>query len=322
MEKKKKSTIEFLEDDAIEKLEDEFQNDEQQEDNDYSFDSIENLEDSTTDSYYNNYNDDEVLSNIEEQPEEYEEENIEESTEEDIEYIPIEKEDIKSDVVEDDTIRDVVEEEIKREKKKEQSFAFNNTKIIKAVIFIVCGVILALGCIKFFSDSDKYYGNSKYYLTTYDENESQYKPAKQLSIYDSIIIRDIIEDKDIRYDFKITNGKVTANNSYGMYELKTIENAKKLVVTPMGNLTEYTGVFILTKDGKFYSISLYDDKGNLITSCDELEKNIKTYDFSFAVKDLEAGFYGRKDGSGTEGIILITDTNDGKHVLATKKSEK
>ena len=301
---KNKNVIEFLENDTIEKLEDDFVSNESQ-DNDNSHDSIENLEDSTTDSDYINSNHDEVLNNIEEQ----QEENVEEINED----VPTERE---------NTIRDVVEEEIAKEKKKEQNFAFDNIKIIKAIIFIVCVVILVFGCIKFFSNSDKYYGNSKYYLTTYDDSENQYKTAKKLSIYDSIIVRNIIEDKDIRYDFKISNGRVIANNSYGMYELKTIENAKKLVVTPMGNLNEFTGVFVLTKDGKFYSISLYDDKANLITSCDELENSVKTYDFSFVVKNFEAGFYGRKDGSGTEGIILITDTNDQKHVLAIKKNDK
>lgn len=290
---KRKEVIEVLENDEIEELDTGINND-----------SIERLEDDTTENDYINYNDDEVLENIEEQ--------IEEDTDNEVEEKIYEKE---------DNYKDVVEEEIEREKKKESRTIFDNTKVVKGVIFIVCGIILAFACIKFFSSSDNYFGNSKYYLTTYNDNEYQYKLTKQLSIFDSIIVRDIIEDKDIRYDFKITNGKVIATNNYGTYELKTIENAKKLVVTPMGNLIEFTGLFVLTKDGKFYSISLYDDKGNLITSCDELENNIKSYDFNFSIKNFEAGFYSKNDGSNTEGIILITDTEDVKHVLATKKSE-
>lgn len=252
-------------------------------------DSIEKLEDYPTENNYIDNNIDEVLENIEVTKEEKNN-----------------KDDMKK---------------IEIDKKKEKKSIFNNTKIVKCIIFIVCGIILAFACLKFFGGSDNYSGYSKYYLAVYDDEEYLYSLTKQLSVFDSIIVRDVVNDKDIRYDFKISNGKVIAGNSNGTYELKNIENAKKLVVTPMGNLSEFTGLFILTKNGKLYSVSLYDNKGKLITSCDKLDDSIKSYDFSFSIKNFDAGFYSKNDGTATEGIILITDINNKKHVLASKKSE-
>lgn len=217
---------------------------------------------------------------------------------------------------------EVVEKEPQKiYKNNDNNITCDNTKTIRIIIFGMCLIILMIGAIMYFNRGENESTSKRYKISSYDNNK-QFKTVKQLSINDSIILRDEVENKDITYNFKIKNGKVVITNDYGFYEIDSIDNADKLVVNTMGNLLEDTGVFITTEDGDLYSISLYDDKSKLITDCEAFKDRIDKYDLSFKVKNIESGFYSNKDGSGIEGIILITDTDKYKHVLTTKKNNK
>lgn len=219
---------------------------------------------------------------------------------------------------------DKVFDEIRKEKKektvKKDSDYSKDTKTLKIFVLVICFIIVVFGCIKFFGSGNSSTTSKRYEIISYD-NDKVYKTVKELSINDSIIIRDASENKDITYNFKVTNGKVGITNDYCFYQLEGIKKADKLLVNTMGNLLEDTGVFIITNDGKLYSISLFDDKDKLITDCTSFEDKIDKYDLSFKVKNIESGFYSNKDGSGMEGIILVTDTDDDNHVLTTIKNK-
>lgn len=197
---------------------------------------------------------------------------------------------------------------------------FKNAKIIKlcvVVVFILITIIISIG---YFS-KNKGTNSKKYYLDSYNEKKYEFKTIKVLSVYDSIIIRDSINNKDIRYDFRIEKGKVIVSCNNNEYVIKNIKKAKGLIVTPIGNLSEFSGTFILTTDGKLYSINLYDDS-KLIVNIEDLDDSVKKQDLNFIVKNFEAGFYSEKGSTSGESILMIMDTNDGKHILTTKKNEK
>lgn len=220
--------------------------------------------------------------------------------------------------VSSDEFDDIVEKEEKTVKK--DSDYSKDTKTLKIFVLVICFIIVVFGCIKIFGSGNSSTTSKRYEIISYD-NDKVYKTVKELSINDSIIIRDASENKDITYNFKVTNGKVGITNDYCFYQLEGIKKADKLLVNTMGNLLEDTGVFIITNDGKLYSISLFDDKDKLITDCTSFEDKIDKYDLSFKVKNIESGFYSNKDGSGMEGIILVTDTDDDNHVLTTIKNK-
>ena len=85
----------------------------------------------------------------------------------------------------------------------------------------------------------------------------------------------------------------------------------------MGGILEYSGVFVVTKDGKVYSISLYDDKYNLITECEEFEKTTVKYNTKSKIKEISYGVYKLRDDSSDENVILLK-TDDNKQYILKK----
>ena len=97
-------------------------------------------------------------------------------------------------------------------------------------------------------------------------------------------------------------------------------NAKELIAADMGQSPEVDGLFVLTNDGKVYSISLYNTASTdgiykLIRNCSDFENTIQSYDVS--ATSISQGSYYPKNTAGGEGAILITNSNNKQYVIKT-----
>lgn len=216
---------------------------------------------------------------------------------------------------------EVVKEEIK-DNSKENSVNTNKFKLFFAAMLVLLLAMISIRYI-FFDNSDNTYrsnvisGPIKYKLADYNEESYIFKILKNNSIIDTINLRDNDTNKSINYEFRIEDGRVVASDGSNEYKISKISKANRLVVANMGGILEYSGVFVVTKDGKVYSISLYDDKYNLITECEEFEKTTVKYNTKSKIKEISYGVYKLRDDSSDENVILLK-TDDNKQYILKK----
>lgn len=178
-------------------------------------------------------------------------------------------------------------------------------------------------CIRFFSSNS--YSNTpkttnndnsiKYKLVDYNSNEYDYKLLKTTSVLDNITLTDKDNNKEIQYAFKIYNGKVVVYNGKNEYTIKSIKKAERLLVATMRNIIEHSSVFVITSDGNVYSVSLFDNKYNLIKDYKNFEKTITSYKFNSRITDMSFGVYKSKEEIDENNIVLLTDDNGKQYVL-------
>ena len=205
-----------------------------------------------------------------------------------------------------------------KKKDKDKDYKFIKMGIILLSIFII--IIASIG---YFKKSDNVlYKNSKYIVSDFNTSTHEYKLLKSSSIDDSIILRNVTDNSDVQYTFQIYNNKVQIISGDAKYTIKKIENANRLVVTLVGSSNENTGAFILTTDGKVYSINLYDRGSNLITNIGELEDSINEYKFDSQIRDISSGVYTEKISGFNEMGIRAIDVNNKKYMLTAKNKKK
>ena len=198
-----------------------------------------------------------------------------------------------------------------------------NIKYIKIGIALLSIFIIVVASIGYFKKSNNLLiENDKYELNNYDASDKEYKLLKELSIDDSIILRDVNNNEDIMYNFKISNKKVVVSTGNDSYTIEDIDKANKLIATTIGDSIEYASVFILTTDGKIYSICLYDNNSNLITNIKNLEKTIKKYELQNQIRDFSSGIFTDKNSGNTTTGIYIVDIDDKQYILTAKKNKK
>ena len=166
------------------------------------------------------------------------------------------------------------------------------------------------------NDSSKISG-VKYSISGFDTSRYEFNTMKNTSTLDSIVTYDVYSSTDVTYTFEINNGSVNVSNSLtnSQYTIKSIKNAKQLIVADIGQSPEYTAAFIITTDGKLYSISLFSSSFRLITDCSQFENTVESYSFDSEIMSISFGSYKSSGSSGGEGAILITDNNSKQYVL-------
>ena len=162
----------------------------------------------------------------------------------------------------------------------------------------------------------------KYALIEFNNDIYEFKVMKNSQTSDSITSYDINDDKEIKYNYEINDGNVVITNvtDNNTYTIKSIMNAKELIAADMGQSPEVDGLFVLTNDGKVYSISLYNTASTdgiykLIRNCSDFENTIQSYDVS--ATSISQGSYYPKNTAGGEGAILITNSNNKQYVIKT-----
>ena len=167
-------------------------------------------------------------------------------------------------------------------------------------------------------DSNKVTG-FKYALIEFDNSIYEFKEMKKSQTSDSITSYDINDDKEIKYNYEISDGNVVITNvtDNNKYTIKGIKNAKTLIAADMGQSPEFDGLFVLTTDGKIYSISLNNTAGiyKLIRECSNFESAVQSYDVSAV--SISQGSYYPKNTAGGEGAILVTDSNNKQYIIKT-----
>ena len=231
-----------------------------------------------------------------------------------------------------DSFQEEKQQEQKIENKKETQGKtglfkknINPADALKVIAIVFFGVLIVALCIKYIStnfSSEKQTAKNnndsiEYKIVDYNNNDYEYKLLKTTSVIDNITLIDKDSNKEIQYAFKIYNGKVIVNNGKKEYEIKTIKNAERLTITTSSNVAEYSSVFVITSDGKVYSISLYDNKYNLIKDNKKFEKTISSYKINSKIIDMSFGAYTSKEHLDEINIILLTD-DKGKQYVLTK----
>ena len=74
-------------------------------------------------------------------------------------------------------------------------------------------------------------------------------------------------------------------------------------------------MFVITSDGNVYSVSLFDNKYNLIKDYKNFEKTITSYKFNSRITDMSFGVYKSKEEIDENNIVLLTDDNGKQYVL-------
>lgn len=159
----------------------------------------------------------------------------------------------------------------------------------------------------------------KYSLNDFDSEIYKFKIMTNASTSASIETYGIRINKKVTYTYEIVDGNVTVINDYvnEKYTIRGIINAKELIAADMGQSPEKDGLFVLTNDGKVFSVKLYGDNG-LITDCSQFENVIQTYDFDSSAVSISHGSYFVKNTSGGEGAILVTDSNNKQYVILSR----
>ncbi len=165
------------------------------------------------------------------------------------------------------------------------------------------------------NNSNSISGSIKYKMEEFNNNYYTFKLINNSSIINTINLIDKDTNKKIVYEFRINKGKVIVSNGNEEYTINKISKAKKLIVTSLGGILEYSGVFILTNDGEVYSISLFDNKYNMITDCKNFEQTIEKYNFKSKVKEITYGIYKSKDESSEENVILLKTVDSKQYIL-------
>lgn len=159
-----------------------------------------------------------------------------------------------------------------------------------------------------------------YYTNSFNSEKYDFNVMKNLTTSDTITEHDLSQEgKEITYTFTIENKKVVVSNSYGSkYTITSINNAKQLLVTTMGQSAK-SGAFVVTEDNKLYSIGLYGNNqtDQVITDCKELENVVKEEISN--VKTISSGSLAEKNTTGGEGAVLIETNDNKKYVLATRE---
>ena len=198
-----------------------------------------------------------------------------------------------------------------------------NIRRMKIGIVLLSVLIIVVASIGYFKKSNNILmENDKYEINNYNTSDQEYKLLKELSIDDSIILRDVNNNEDIIYNFKISNKKVVISTGKDSYTIEDINKASKLIATTIGDSVEHTGVFILTADGKIYSICLYDNNSNLITNIKDLDKTVKKYELQNQIRDLSSGIFTDKNNGNTNSGIYMIDIDNKEYILTAKKTKK
>jgi hypothetical protein len=158
-------------------------------------------------------------------------------------------------------------------------------------------------------------GPITYKVFDFNSNEYIYKMVENAAIIDTVNLKDTDTEKNIVYEFRISEGKVIVSNGEEEYKINKISNASRLLITNLGGVLEYTSAFVLTSNGKVYSISLYDNKYNLITDCSGFEKTTTKYDVKEKIGAISTGVYKAKDDSTIENVVLLTAVDSKQYVL-------
>ena len=187
------------------------------------------------------------------------------------------------------------------------------------VIFLLVFVVISVLIIKYFFDdfSSKNYDfkGIEYKIVDFNADNYIFKTLKYPAIFDSIIMQDIVNNKEVNYSSSIEDGKVIINNGTNSYKIKTINNAKKLIIGMLQDTREYSTIFVLTNNGILYSISLYDNKLNMVYDVEKLEQNIKLYKLDEPINDIALGNYEDKNNLSSNLSLLITNNNGKKYIL-------
>lgn len=232
----------------------------------------------------------------------------------------------KQEVYEPKKLENTNEERITFKEIKKDNLLKRNISIatfFKVVVIFFFTLLILVMCIRFFSSNS--YSNTpkttnndnsiKYKLVDYNSNEYDYKLLKTTSVLDNITLTDKDNNKEIQYAFKIYNGKVVVYNGKNEYTIKSIKKAERLLVATMRNIIEHSSVFVITSDGNVYSVSLFDNKYNLIKDYKNFEKTITSYKFNSRITDMSFGVYKSKEEIDENNIVLLTDDNGKQYVL-------
>ena len=225
-------------------------------------------------------------------------------------------------------IFDEPQKEIESQEEKIDNHVTNSKdkKNHKLTLFLITTLLLLVAMISvryiFFNDeqetqyqSNVVSGPIKYKVLDFNSNEYTYKMVDNAAVIDTVNLKDKDNDKNIVYEFRISDGSVIVSNGKEEYKISKISHATRLIITNMGGVLEYTAAFVLTSEGEVYSISLYDNKYNLITDCSGFEKTVIKYDIKERIGAISTGVYKAKDESSEENIVLLKAVDSKQYIL-------